>query len=146
MGRTSIRLLIIGGILLVLTITRVAAQEPDGTIRITGRSVAPAVGLTWGGGVLSYQGKDYPFSFDAAGLSREVNVDMDVAELTGEVSNLKNLEDFNGNYMGVEAETDGGGTRATVQNQNGVVIKIVAKTPGLKFQLGPDGLKIELKK
>ncbi len=128
-------------------VTRAAAQEPDGTIRITGRSVATAVGLTKGDGVLTYEGKDYSFRFDAAGLSGEVNVDMNVAALSGEVFNLKNLEDFNGNYRGVEAEAaaGGGGTHATVQNQSGVLIRIVAKTPGLKFQLGPDGLKIELK-
>ncbi len=145
MRRIWISVMIVGGMLLA-TMAPGAAEEPDGAIRITSRSIAPAVGLTWGDGVLTYKGKDYPFSFDAAGLSREVNVDMDVAELSGEVFNLKSLEDFNGNYMGVSTEPTGEVTRATIKNQQGVVINIVAKTPGVKFSLGPGGLKIELKK
>lgn len=146
MRRIFFGLLLVGSMLLPSAIMRAAAEEPDGTVRITGRSVAPAVGLTWGDGVLTYQGKDYSFSFNAAGLSREINVDLNVAELSGEVFNLKKLEDFNGNYMGVSAEATGTGTSATIKNRNSVVINIVAKTPGVRFSLGVDGLKIELKK
>ena len=33
-----------------------------------------------------------------------------------------------------------------MRNQNGVVINVVATTQGLNFDLGVDGVKIELKK
>ncbi len=140
-----IGLLIVGSMLLV-SMTRAAAEERDGTVRITDRSVAPAVGLTWGDGVLTYKGKEYPFTFNASGLSREIDVRITAAGLSGEVFNLKSLEDFNGNYMGISEEATGEVTRATIKNQGGVIINIVAKTPGAKFSLGADGLKIELKK
>ena len=148
MDRTLLGLLIVGNLLLVAKIYPAAAQEPDGTVKITRRSVAPAVGLSWGDGVLTYKGKDYVFSFEASGLLREVEEGVTAAELSGQVLNLKNLEDFNGVYKTVErAESVGsGGTRVTIKNQNGVVVNVIATTGGRKFTLGPEGLTIQLKK
>jgi hypothetical protein len=148
MRRTLIGLLIVGNILSVSAITRVSAQEPDGTVKITRRSVAEAVGLSWGDGVLTYKGKDYFFSFQASGLLRDIDPGITAAELSGQVFNLKNLEDFNGNYKVIEpAEPVGsGGELATIKNQNGVVVNVIATTGGRKFTLGPDGLTIALKK
>ena len=94
---------------------------------------------------MTYQGKGYPFSI--SGLSAG-GIGFDVAELSGEVFNLKNLEDFNGNYTSLAAgiTVAGGGTAAAMRNQNGVVINVVATTQGLRFKLGVDGLKVELTK
>jgi len=148
MARKLIVLLIAGSVLLLLNIARVAAQEPDGTVKITRRSVAEGVGLSWGDGVLTYKGKEYVFSFKASGLLREVAPGITAAELSGQVFNLKNLEDFNGNYKIVKASgsVGGGGKLATIQNQNGVVVNVVATTGGHKFTLGAEGMTIELKK
>jgi len=148
MRRTLIGLLILGNIVLVSAITRAVAQAPDGTVKITNRSVAQGVGLSWGDGVLSYKGTDYPFTFQATGLFRDVEVGITAAELSGQVFDLKSLEAFSGNYKVVSAgETVvGGGSRALIKNQNGVVVNLVATTEGRKFNLGPDGMTIELKK
>ena len=148
MGRTLLGLLIVGNLLLVSKISPAPAQEPDGTVKITRRSAAPAVGLSWGDGILTYRGKDYVFSFQASGLLRDVEEGVTAAELSGQVFNLKNLEDFNGNYKAVEpGESVGsGGTRATIKNQNGVVVNVIVTTGGHKFTLGPDGMTIQLKK
>jgi hypothetical protein len=88
------------------------------------------------------------FSFQASGLLRDVDVGVTAAELSGQVFNLKNVEDFNGNYKTVEpAESVGsGGSRATIRNQNGVVVNVVVAAEGHKFTLGPDGLTIQFKK
>jgi hypothetical protein len=123
------------------------AREPDGTVKITRRSAAPAVGLSWGDGVLTYKGKDYVFSFKASGLLRDVEEGVSATEFSGQVFNLKTPEDFNGNYKIVEpAEFVGsGGTHAAIKNQNGVVVNVIV-TGGHKFALGPDGMTIQLKK
>jgi len=55
MGRTLIRVLIVGSLLLAAKILPAPAQEPDGTVKITRRSVAEAVGLSWGDGILAYR-------------------------------------------------------------------------------------------
>jgi hypothetical protein len=148
MARKLIVLLIAGSVLLLSNVTRVAAQEPDGTVKITRRSVAEGVGLSWGDGVLTYKGKEYVFSFKASGLLRELDPSISVAELSGQVFNLKNLQDFNGNYKIVEPTGSDGsrGKLATIRNQNGVVVNLVATTAGHKFTLGAEGMTIELKK
>ena len=60
--------------------------------------------------------------------------------------NLKNLEDFNGNYTAVStgAAVAGGGGVGTMKNQNGVKLNLKATTKGLKFKIGADGLKVKL--
>ncbi len=143
MRRTLIGLLIIGSVL-VASAWLSAAEQADGTVKITGKSVAVGVGFSWGSGVLTYKGKDYPFS--VSGLSAG-DIGITSAELSGEVHNLKKLEDFNGNYtsFGAGLTVAGGGGGATMRNQNGVIMNVVATTQGLKFKLGVDGMKVQLK-
>lgn len=121
------------------------AEKPDATVRMTGKAVSAGVGMSWGNGVLTYQGKEYPFSI--SGLSAG-NVGVSSAEVSGEVFNLKNLNDFNGNYTsaGAGAAVAGGAGAATMKNQNGVVMNLVATTQGLSFKFGVDGMKVQLKK
>ncbi len=144
MHRALSRLLVVALVLLA-SLVRAAEQEPDATVRMTGKSIAAGVGFSWGSGVLTYQGKDYPFS--VSGLSAG-DIGITSAELSGKVFNLKKLEDFNGNYttFGAAIAVAGGGGGATMKNQSGVVLNVVATTQGLKFKLGVDGMKIQLKK
>ena len=72
MGRTLLGLLVAGSLLLVAN-GLLAAQVPDGTVKITSRMVSPGIGLSWGDGVLTYKGQDYPFTFQAKGLFRDVD-------------------------------------------------------------------------
>jgi hypothetical protein len=144
----AIEVLLAGSVLWASAMNTFAAQQPDGTLKITRRSVSEGVGLSWGDGVLTYKGKDYSFSFQASGLSRKVDVGVTAAELSGQVFNLKKLDDFNGNYKSGEGGelVGGGGSRATLKNQNGVVVNVISTTAGRQFQLGADGMNIELKK
>lgn len=122
-------------------------QAPDGTIKITSRMVAPGIGLSWGDGLLNYKGRDYPFTFKAGGLFRDVDAEMTAAELSGQVFNLKKLEDFAGNYQNLESEgsVGGGASRATVKNQNGVIVDLRSTVEGRKFNLAREGIDIQLK-
>ena len=148
MARIIFRLVIAGCFLLAAKVSPAQAQTPDGTVKITSRMVAEGVGLSWGEGVLSYKGRDYPFSFKANGLFRNVDAKMTAKELSGQVFNLKNPEDFSGTYQ--KAETDssasGGGSRATMKNQNGVIVNLASTIEGRKFNLGREGLIVELTK
>jgi hypothetical protein len=148
MHRTLLAAFLLGSILALSTIELAAAQVPDGTVKITRRSVSEAVGLSWGDGILTYKGQDYSFSFQASGLLRDVDPGIAATELSGQVFNLKTLEDFNGNYKTAEVagSDSGGGTRATMKNQKGVVVELVSKIEGRKLNLGREGMNIELKK
>jgi hypothetical protein len=123
-----------------------ATQTPDGTVRLTSRFASPGIGLSWGDGVLTYKGQNYPFTFQAKGLFRDVDPAITAAELSGEVFNLKRVAVFNGTYHALEADgSDGAGTRATIKNSNGVMVKLSSTMAGRKFSLGRDGLSITLK-
>ena len=148
MRRILIGISIAGSVLMLSSFLLVAAQAPDGTLKIVSRLVAPGVGLSWGDGVLIYQGQEYPFTFQANGLFRDVDAAMTAAELSGQVFNLKNPSDFSGNYQKVEAANSesGAGTRASLKNQNGVVVNLESSIEGRKFNLSREGLNIEFKK
>ncbi len=134
------------GVLFVLGTTASGiAEGPDATVKITGKSISAGVGYSWGSGVLNYQGKEYQFS--VTGISAG-DIGVTSVELSGNVSNLKTLADFNGNYTALTAGATlaGGAGAVTMRNQNGVVMNLIAMTRGLSFHLGVDGVKVELKK
>jgi len=148
MVRAALKLIIVGSLLLTSRVSLTAAEVREGTVKITSRMVAPGIGLSWGEGVLSYKGQEYPFTFKATGLFRDVDTKIAAAELSGRVLELKRLEDFSGNYQKVEAKdsASGGSTRATLKNQKGVVVNLVSAVEGRKFTLAREGMDIELKK
>ena len=148
MRRILVGLLLAGSLLLLSNLSFAPAQAPDGTVKITSRMVAPGIGLSWGEGVLAYKGREYPFTYQATGLFRDVDTKIAAAELSGRVFELKRLEDFSGKYQRVESETaaSGAGTRAAMKNQKGVIVNLVSTVEGRKFTLAREGMDIELKK
>ena len=148
MGRAVLKLFIVVSLLLTGTVSSTAAQAPDGTMKITSRRVAEGIGLSWGEGILTYKGRDYPFTYQANGLFRDVDNKIAAAELSGQVFNLKNLEDFVGNYQKVEEKNveSGAGSSATMKNEKGVTVNLVSTVAGRKFNLSREGLNVEFKK
>ena len=131
---------------ILVAATFAVAQEgpPSGKVSVESKSVALGVGVSWGDGVLTYQGKEHKFSVN--GLSV---VDLGVAKVsaTGEVYNLKKLSDFGGNYVAGEAgaAVGGGAGAVTLKNQHGVVMKLTGTGTGVKFTLAGKGVDVKLK-
>jgi len=121
-----------------------AEDKPDGTLKLSGGSVAVGIGYTWGGGTLTYKGKTY--DVELSGLS-VANVGATKIEAKGNVFHLSKLADFDGNYTAATAGMTiaGGGSATAMQNQNGVVIQIVSTTQGLKFALAASGVSLKIK-
>ena len=144
MYRRMISLMAIASLVVVGGLTLAQEQPPDATVRLTAGSVAAGIGYTWGNGILTYKGREYPFSIN--GLS-VVDVGIAQASASGSVYNLKKLEDFNGTYTGVTAGATvaGGAGAAAMENQNGVMINLVGTSQGLQFKLSMDGVKMTLK-
>jgi hypothetical protein len=137
---------LLGALLLFSSLTMAADEKkPDATIKMSEGQVAVGIGYSWGKGVLTYKGKDYPLT--VKGLS-VADVGITKAEASGVVYNLKKLEDFDGNYTGVTAEgTLGGGAGATsLKNQNGVIVNLVKTTKGINVKLAGSGVELKLKK
>ena len=127
-----------------LTVARAADKTPDATLALHAGSVAIGLGVSWGGGTLTFQGKDYPIS--VTGLSVGA-VGASSVEASGKVYNLKNLSDFNGNYTAAMAggAVAGGGGVVTMKNQNGVMVDLVATTQGVSLALGAAGVDMKIK-
>jgi len=122
----------------------VAQDKPDATLELEQGQVGLGIGFSWGEGLLTFQGKSYPFKVEGISV---IDVGITKATAKGSVYGLKKLEDFNGNYTSATAEgTLGGGAGATkMKNQNGVVIDLITTTQGVNVKLAPSGVKLTLK-
>jgi hypothetical protein len=121
----------------------VISGAPDATVELSGGAVAAGIGFEWGHGDIVYQGQKHRFSL--SGLSI---VDVGAANITGSgvVYNLHNLQDLNGNFVAATAglTVAGGGEADYLRNEKGVVIKLLATSKGLRFNLSGNGMKIKL--
>ena len=127
------------------TTTRAEHEKPSATLEFNGGSVAAGVGVSWGAGVLKFQGRSYPFKVNGLSIGA---VGLTQASASGEVFNLAKLDDFDGNYVAVGAglTVAGGGAAAAMKNQNGVTIHVKGTTKGAKVTIGGAGVDIQILK
>jgi hypothetical protein len=138
----------ISGLMMALLVgTGLAADEkkPDATLRLHEGSVAAGIGWNWGGGELTYQGKTHKFKIQGLSVA-EVGVTK--AEATGNVYNLKSVEDFDGVYAaaGTEGTAGKGAGVSSLRNSKGVVINLKSETKGANIKIAAEGLKLTLEK
>jgi hypothetical protein len=129
---------------IVTAISMTAGQTDTGKVTLESKSVAIGIGVSWGDGVLEYQGKKYPFTVN--GLSV---LDLGISKVSarGDVAKLKKVEDFSGNYVaaGAGVTVGGGASAVALKNQNGVEMTLTATTQGVKLTLATGGVDIKLK-
>lgn len=120
-------------------------RKPDATVKLSEGSVAVGIGWSWGHGTLSYKGKTYKFKVEGLSVG-EVGVTK--AEATGNVYDLKNLEDFDGIYAVASAGIavqEGKGATAVI-NPKKVQIVLTSTTKGASLKVAAEGLKVKLEK
>jgi len=129
--------------LVALPIVALADSKPDATVDVSGNSVGVGVGFTDVKGTLHYKGKSYPLQMQGVSVAQ---VGVSTMTATGEVFNLKQLQDINGNYTAATAGAalGSGGTETTMKNQNGVVIKMHATNAGVDLRLSVDGVSVKV--
>ena len=122
-------------------------RVPSGLVTLNLKSVALGVGTSWGEGVLTFQGRNYPFSISGLSL-----VDVGISNYTGagKVYDLKRPADLAGNYAAGQATfaVAGGDTAMSMKNDKGVsivVLKNEGQESGTQFSIGPAGMKITMK-
>ena len=118
-------------------------ETPTATLTMQKKSIRLLVGGSWGSGVLTFQGKEYPYKIK--GLSAG-GVGVKEVEAAGDVYFLKNVEDLAGQYNAgtIGATAVKGGTVSTFENAKGVIIYLKAKTTGLALSLGISSMTIEM--
>jgi len=127
-------------------------KKPDervasGLVTLKMKSVALGVGGSWGDGVLTYQGRNYPFSISGLSL-----VDVGISNYTGagKVYDLSSPGNLAGNYAAGQATfaVAGGDSAMSMKNDKGVTIVILkneGKESGTQLSMGPAGMKIMMK-
>jgi hypothetical protein len=120
---------------------------PSGLVSLTFKSVAVGIGGSSGDGILSYRGRDYPFSISGVSL---VDVGVSTFQGAGKVYDLKSLNDFAGNYVAAQAglAVRGGTGELSMRNTRGVSIVLLStggKESGTRLNLGPGGVTIKMK-
>jgi hypothetical protein len=132
------------GLVLLMTTAVGAQDKPVGTVTVESKSVAIGVGVSWGDGKLSFQGKEYPFTVNGLSVA-----DLGVSKVTatGEVFNLKKVSDFSGNYVAAAAglEIGGGAGAIAMKNQHGVVMRLTGTGTGVQLTLAGKGVDVKLK-
>ena len=132
------------GCLAAFSVAMAAEPTPSGTVKLTSKTVAIGVGVTWGDGTLTFDGKTYPFSVDGLGVP-----DLGVSNIStsGEVFNLKNVADFSGNYVAGEAGVaiGSGPTDTIMKNENGVLLRLHGTQQGARMTLAAQGVTLKIK-
>ena len=144
MRRGMISVVMLGSLLVLASGVLAQEKKLSGTLKLSEGSVAVGVGFRWGGGVLTSEGKEYPFSMQGLAVA---DVGISRAEATGMVYTLTQLADFDGNSTALTAgaAVGGGAGATTMRNQNGVVIDLLGTTQGVAFNLSVDGVRFTLK-
>ena len=121
---------------------------PDANLGLSGGSFALVIGFRWGSGTLTYKGKDYPVKVNGLSVGK---VGITGSSASGEVFNLKHLQDFNGHYSvggaGTRGVTLGSGRAGTIMsNQAGVIVRISTTQQGVNVNATGGGVDMQLQR
>ena len=125
-------------------ISVVPSPKVSGTVEIESTSIALGVGFEWGQGKLTmYDGSTHEFKIGGISV---VDIGVSKLNLSGEVFNLTDPQDFTGNYLSGEAggALFRGGSEVVMKNEKGVVMRMKSTQKGLKLTLAGKGLSVEM--
>jgi hypothetical protein len=102
------------------------------------------VGVGAGKGVLTFRGKEYPFSM--SGLSVGFTIGASSSKFSGRALNLKNPADLAGSYTtgGAGGALAAGVGGVQLQNSNGVVLLLVGPRVGVEASVAAGGVAITM--
>ncbi len=137
-----------GAAFVVVLTMLAAASTPShaqyGSVRLHIVKAGFIIGIGGGNGVLYYHGHRYPLSIGGIGIG---TLGVAAVDLVGTASNLRSPGDIAGTYgaAGAGATIVGGAQVATLQNENGVVIRVHGVQAGFQISLGLAGMTIALR-
>lgn len=145
MKRVAVSIWVLVTALVLVSLALAEEKKPDATLKLTEGQVGVGSGWSWGKGVRTYKGKEYPFKVDGLSVG---DVGITKAEAEGKVYNLKKRTDFNGKFIAAAAEATVavGAGEVLMKNDKGVVIHLFPKTQGVNLKLAGEGVKFTLEK
>ena len=120
------------------------ANMPNGSIHIENWNIQAIATMAVGKGKLGWNGQVYEFEIGGVGAG---GVGINKIDATGQVHHLKDIRDFSGKYFEVKASGTivAGAAGIAMENDKGVVIKLVSKNKGVQLSVGPKGIDITMK-
>lgn len=132
--------------LLALTIPATPSfAQAAGQVRLKFVKAGLLVGAGGGSGVLTYRGRNHPFSI--SGVSLGITAGATVGRLEGWASGIRELNDFAGTYssVGGGGALVGGLGGVHLRNDKGVTMILQGPKAGLEFAANLSGVTISLK-
>ena len=122
----------------------VAVSAQDAQVALHVGKAGFIIGATGGNGTLTYKGKQCPLK--VGGMSVGLTVGAASADMTGQVYNLKNLNDIDKIYSSTTASLAAGASAADMilENSKGVQLFLTGKQIGIEASLSATGLRISL--
>jgi hypothetical protein len=129
---------------LLLVLPAAADAQTTGSVRFKVVSGGFILGGGGGTGTLTFRGKTYPLRVGGLGVDTIIGVSS--ADFVGAASNLRSPQDIAGTYSvaGAGLTVVGGVSAVTLQNSNGVVLRLRGRQAGLKATLGVGGVEIRM--
>ena len=120
------------------------AHAKIGFLRVTFTKAGLVAGAGLGHGVLTYDGREYPFR--VSGLSLGLAIGASTTRLIGQASYLSQLNDFGGTYtaVGGGGALVGGIGGVQLKNDKGVIITLQGPKAGVEFSANLSGIVITL--
>jgi len=137
--------LALAAVVLLAMVAPAAAQAPSATVEFTAWSASAFFGAARGDGTLTMaDGKKYGISVENIKIG---SVGASYVQGKGNVYNLKQAQDMEGNFLEGEAglAVIFGISGMTMKNDQGVVINLMTTQWGLNFTLGGGGMYIRVK-
>ena len=121
-----------------------AQPATTGSVRMQIVKAGLIVGVGGGSGTLVFRGKRYPLSISGIGLG---SLGIASVVLVGTAENLTDPRAIEGTYTGAGAGGTfvGGAQVATLQNGNGVVMRLHGAQAGFQVSLSLGGMTVRLK-
>ena len=118
---------------------------PSGTVTMHMFQGALLASGSGGDGSLNFQSRTYPFSIKGGGIG---GIGASTIDATGEVYHLNNVSQFPGDYVQGRvgfAVGDASAGDLWLQNDAGVVMRLIAQRSGLMLSLGGDVMVVSMK-
>ena len=134
--------MLISAAMLVLA-TSAAYAQSTGTVRFKVAKAGFIVGVGGGTGTLTFRGRTYPLRVDGIGVG---TIGVAGGDLVGTASNLRTAADIAGTYSaaGAGLAVAGGARALTLQNSNGVILRLRGRQAGFEASLGIGGVTISM--
>ena len=131
MSRLAARIVFAGLLALATLVSQ--AQAKDGHLSVTFAKAGLVGGVGAGRGVLTFEGRDYPFT--VYGLSLGLAIGGAITHLDGRAAYMDKLSDFPGTYraFGLGGALAGGVGGVQLKNKRGVIITLEGPRAGLEF-------------